>query len=131
MTTTSAHAASTYQAVEVTSRTPLELIVMLYDGGLAAMTQARDALERGDLRAKAPALSKALAIVHALQSSLDPDVGGDVAQTLDRLYGYVSDRLVEANVRKDPAPIDEALHIFTSLRDAWARIAVDPVARAS
>lgn len=130
MTLTPSHAASTYQTVEVTSRSPLELVVMLYDGGLAAMTQARDALARGDHAAKAPALSRALAIVHALQSTLDMDAGRDIAANLDALYDYVSERLVEANVRRDPAPIDEALRVFGTLREAWGRIAAAPVSQA-
>lgn len=131
MTLTPSHAASTYQAVEVTSRSPLELIVMLYDGGLAAMTTARDALARGDQLGKAPAFSKALAIVHALQTTLDMEAGRDVAANLDALYTYVSERLVEANVRQDPAPVDEAIRIFGTLREAWAQIAATPVSQAS
>lgn len=131
MILTPSHAAATYHTVEVMSRSPLELVVMLYDGGLAAMAQAREALARGDHLAKAPALSKALAIVHALQSTLDMDAGRDVATQLDTLYSYVSERLVEANVRQDPALIDEAIRVFGTLREAWGQIAAAPVSQAS
>lgn len=41
---------STYRQTEVQSRTPLELVVMLYDGGLAFLHQARAAIERNDIR---------------------------------------------------------------------------------
>jgi len=131
MTLTPSHAAATYQTVEVTSRSPLELVVMLYDGALAAMTQARDALARGDHLAKAPALSKALAIVHALQSTLNMDAGREVATQLDTLYNYVSGRLIEANIQQDPACIDEAIRVFSRLREAWGQIAAAPVSQAS
>lgn len=131
MTLTPTRAASTYQTVEVTSRSPLELVVMLYDGALAAMTQARDALARGDHLAKAPALSKALTIVHALQSTLDMDAGREVAAQLDALYSYVSERLTEANIRQDPALIDEAVRVFVTLREAWGQVAAAPISQAS
>lgn len=131
MTLTPSHAASTYQAVEVASRSPLELVVMLYDGALAAMTQARSALAAGDVVAKAPAISKALAIVHALQSTLDLETGREMADNLDALYSYVSDRLIEANIRQDPGPVDAAIQVFTTLREAWAQVAAVPTSRAS
>ena len=131
MTLTPSHAASTYQTVEVTSRSPLELVVMLYDGALTSMTQARDAMAQGDPIVKGPALSKALAIVHTLQSTLDMEAGREVAANLDALYSYVSERLVDANLRRDPAPIDEAIRIFGTLREAWEHVAAAPVSQAS
>jgi flagellar protein FliS len=118
-----ARVAATYKQIQVNSRSPLELVVMLYDGALAALGQARDALAQRDLVTKAQAMSKALAIVAQLQSSLDLEQGGEVAAHLDRMYTYATERLVHANLHRDPAPIDEVIRLLSPLRGAWADIA--------
>ena len=130
MPATLARAASTYQQVQVTSRSPLELVVMLYDGALTSLGQARAAIERRDLHAKARAMGKTMAIVHELQNTLDFESGREVALNLDRLYTFVTERLTEANLRLDTAPLDEAERVLVSLRDAWAQAAAVPVTKA-
>ena len=47
---------------------------------------------------------------------------GDIAQNLEQLYTYIYDRLVHANVKKDPEAIEEALLLLTELRDTWAQV---------
>ena len=73
--------ADTYQKAQVQSRSPLELVVMLYDGADRYLSQARDAIERRDTAAKHEAISKALAVVAELQNNLNMDAGGEVACT--------------------------------------------------
>ena len=119
-----ARAARVYRTTEVQSQSALELVALLYAGALRFMHAAAAALERGDLVAKREALSRALAIVAHLQGTLDMNGGGDVARSLDALYDYVTERLTEANVRKDPAPIREAIKMVSALHEAWAAIAV-------
>lgn len=121
-----ARVASTYQQVQVTSRSPLELVVMLYDGAIASLGKARDALARRNLPEKAAATSRALAIINELQSTLNLEAGGEVATRLDALYSYVAGRLVDSNLTTDPDPLDEAIRLLTVLRDGWARIADSP-----
>jgi len=127
---TMSRAAAAYREVQVSSRSPLELVVMLYDGLLAGLVQVREATARRDLVAKRQALSKAFAILHELQNTLDMDRGREIAANLDRLYGYVSFRLTEANIALDPGPVDECIRLLSTLRDAWAQVAAAPVARA-
>jgi len=62
---------SSYRTTQVQSRTPLELVVMLYDGALKFMGTARDAIERRDIPARRDALSRTLAIISELQSTLN------------------------------------------------------------
>ena len=116
-------AASSYRQTEVQSRTPLELVVMLYDGALQILAQARAAIERKDIPARREAISRTLAIMSELQSTLDMEKGGAVAESLDRLYVYINGRLVDASFKQDIRPVDEATRLLTTLRDAWADIA--------
>jgi flagellar secretion chaperone FliS len=123
---TLARAAATYQQVQVHSRSPIELVVMLYDGAIDSLGRAGDALRRRDLPAKRDHVARALAIVGQLQSTLDMDAGGDIARDLDNLYLYLTGRIVEASARLDPMPLEEASRLLVTLREGWAQIARAP-----
>jgi flagellar secretion chaperone FliS len=116
-------ASSAYRQVEAQTRTPIELVVMLYDGALRFISQARDAVERRNIPARREALSRALAILTELQGTLNKEEGGEIAQSLSALYVYINGRLVEAAARQQTAPLDEASHLLSMLRSAWADIA--------
>jgi flagellar secretion chaperone FliS len=117
-------AAQHYLQTQVQSRTPLELVVMLYDGALASAATAHDAMVRRDIPTRRTALSRTMAIVSELQATLDMERGGAVAAELDRLYTWMTSRLVDATVQQDAAPIRDVHRILTILRDAWREIAV-------
>lgn len=114
---------STYKQTEVQSRTPLELVVMLYDGGLAFIHQARAAIERRDIPARRDASTKALAIVSQLQSTLNMEEGGDVARQLDELYTWVTGRILKATADNDAAPLEDAARVLAMLRESWVVLA--------
>lgn len=114
---------STYRQTQVQSRTPLELVVMLYDGALKFVSQARDAVERGDIPARRDAISRALDVVAELQNTLNMEAGGELAQRLDDLYAFVNGRLLLAAAENRVAPLDEATRILTTLRESWVAIA--------
>ena len=88
MSPLAARGINTYRQTEVQSRSPLELVVMLYDGALRFTADARDAMIRRDIRSRQQHLSKALAVVSELQNTLDMESGGEVAEHLDKLYGF-------------------------------------------
>lgn len=117
-----ARGASAYQQSAVDTASPTELVVMLYDGALRFVGLARAAVERRDIAARSDAISRALAIIGHLRTTLDLDRGGEVAQSLDRLYDYVTSRLLDASFTQQAAPLDDVTKVLTSLRDAWASI---------
>lgn len=102
---------------------------MLYDGALAKLTEAQAAAARGDARARAAAVSKALAIIFSLQETLNLTEGGPVAAELDRLYGYASSRLLDVTSKQDLSGIAEVHKLMSGLRDAWRQIANAPPAQ--
>jgi flagellar protein FliS len=112
-----------YRQTQAQSRTPLELVVMLYDGALRFMTVARDAIERRDIPARREALSRALAIISELQSTLKVEEGGELARSLDDLYSYSNLRLLDAAAKNDVVPLDEVRKVFQILREGWSTIA--------
>ena len=122
-----ARAAQTYLQTHVQSRSPLELVVMLYDGLLRFLGDAGNAIESANVAGRRDAISRALAVLSELQSTLNMEQGGEVAVSLDALYTYVNGRLLEASLNNDRAPIDESARLLRTLRDAWAEIAVRDV----
>jgi flagellar protein FliS len=115
--------ASVYRQTEAQSRTPLELVVMLYDGALRFLAQARAAIERADVPARREAIARTLAIISELQSTLDMEKGKEISASLDALYVYVTGRIVEAAAKQDVRFIDDAVRVLTTLRDGWQEIA--------
>lgn len=116
-------ASGAYQTTQVSSRSPVELVAMLYDGLVRFLTQGRDAVARGDLQAKRLAISGALGALSELQNTLDLEKGGEMAQRLQALYAYIGSRIIESNVNRDVAGLDEALKLVIPLREAWSDIA--------
>ena len=114
--------ADVYRRLHVESRTPLELVVLLYDAALARLTEARAAIDRGDLPAFREAISKMLGIVAQLQNTLDMEAGGTIAQSLDSLYSFVTTALMDASVRTSASPLQGVETVLSTLRDAWTEI---------
>ena len=113
----------TYRRTNVHTRSPLELVVMLYDGALQSLGDARDALARKDVIARTRAVSRALAILTELQGTLNIKDGGAIAEELDRLYAFAINRLVDITTKRDASAIDEIVRVLTPLRDGWSQIA--------
>jgi flagellar protein FliS len=116
-----------YQKQSILTASPGQLVLLMYDGSLRFMAQARAAflLPPDDFRRIQQintALLRAQAVLAELRSNLDHSAGGELSATLDRLYDYYLRRLQEANLRKDEAPIIEVESLVRSLRDGWAEM---------
>jgi flagellar protein FliS len=119
---TASRAAQIYRQVETESRSPLELVVMLYDGALRFLGQAAEAAAQNDIRARSYAVSRTLAIVAELQNTLDIEKGGAIADQLDDLYTYITSRLLDVALKNDMTAIEESRKLLAPLRDAWSQI---------
>jgi len=111
---------ATYQNNSVNTSTPGELTLMLYNGCLKFIQQAKKALEQGSIEEKNTATQKAQAIVSELMVTLDTSV--PVAENMMLLYEFVNNRLLEANIKNDVAYYDEAASIITDFRDTWKQV---------
>jgi flagellar protein FliS len=116
-----------YRRVEVETATPEKLVVMLYNGAIRHVEDAKRTIALNDVRRTHDHLIRAQEIVTELRGALN-FAAGDVAQNLDRIYDYVHRLLIQANLKKDAAPLDECLGHLRELRDAWDEIAARPQA---
>ena len=117
-------AAQKYARLEVetgvAAASPQRLIVMLYDGAVRALLGAKAALAAGDVSARGARISKAISIIdEGLRPAVDPVAGGEIADNLLRLYEYIGNRLLLANLKSDEASLDEAIALLTELKGAW------------
>lgn len=101
---------------------PLQQIVLLYDGAIRRLREARDAIEGGRVKDRHVAVEKAATIVGALQGCLDLDRGGEIAANLDRLYTHLTIRMHQINVANDPTVCDEVAERLGELRMAWSAL---------
>jgi len=112
-----------YQQVEVNTCNKLQLVVMLYDGAIRFLGEARTAILNKNVRAKAVALDRALAIIGELQSTLQLEEGGDVAASLNSLYNHMNESLLLASAKMDAKPVDHVIRLLKTLNSAWTEIA--------
>lgn len=120
------YAGNAYQTQAVETAGPIQLVVMLYDGAIAAIAKAKSALANDDpesLELSHRELTRAQDILVELQLSLDHELGGSIAAALDGIYGFCLERLTTANVTKDPTPLAAVTESLVDLRSAWEHAA--------
>lgn len=111
----------------VVAASPARLIVMLYEGAIAACSLAIKHMRENNYAAKSADLTKAITIIdNGLRSSLDKSSGGEIAESLDRLYEYMSGRLYNANSKSDIAAVEEVIKLLKDLNEAWTALGEQP-----
>jgi len=126
-------AAFAYAQTEVASGAPAAnphtLILMLFDGALAAIGRAQACVGTNNVAEKNAAASKALRILEeGLRASLDRTNGGEIAVRLDTLYDYMTRRLLMANLKNDVEGFAEVGRLLQELRAGWDGISADAAA---
>jgi flagellar protein FliS len=114
---------SAYLENRILSAEPLELVNLLYEHAIANIENAIEALRSGDIAARSKAITKTVAIIGELDSSLNHEVGGEFSRNLARLYQYIRERLTAANLRQEEAPLNECRSLLATVGEAWATIA--------
>ena len=111
-----------YRNAQIETASPDRLLLMLYDGAIRFLGQAREALSRKEIERSNHLLNRVQDIIAELMSTLDFEAG-EISRSLFRLYEYMNYRLIEANAKKDPAPAEEVERMFRDLREAWQQAA--------
>lgn len=110
----------------ILSASPVELVRLMYQRAIASVADAREHLRAGRIRERTQAVKKAYAILTELLISLDASKAPELAANLRRLYCYMQERLVEANLTQKEGPLEETGRLLATLADAWREVPQDP-----
>ena len=111
-----------YLETEILSADPIKLVSLLYRGAIESVSAARRHLASGAILERSQQINRAWEILQELAGSLDHAHGGELSRNLGELYGYVQQRLLEANAQQSDAPLAEAEALLTTLAEAWRGI---------
>lgn len=109
-----------YNNNKVLTAAPGELTLMLYEGAIKFCNIAESAVEQKDIQKAHINIIKVQRIVDYLRQTLDMKY--PVAQDYERIYVYLSERLVTANMKKDKAILEEVNEHLHSIRDTWKEV---------
>lgn len=122
-------AANAYFQTKVSTTDQGQLLLMLYDGALRYLSQAREKILAKDYAAKGVLISKVIDIINELSGSLNLEKGGSLATNLNNLYVLCTARLLQSNLKMAVEPLDSVVEILSGLRSAYAQIIETPEAR--
>lgn len=109
-----------YNNSKVLTASPAELTLMLYDGAIKFCNIAIDSIDKKDVAKAHTNIIKVENIIDYLRKTLDMKY--PVAKDFERIYVYLEQRLVEANIKKDKAVLEEVNTHLRSVRDTWKEV---------
>lgn len=111
-----------YLEAEVSTASAAKLVLVVYEGALRFLRQARAALERGDYPAAVRAGVRVQRIMSALTAALDPPRAPELAENLEKVYDWVSRQAADAVARKEPSLLDAPERALEELYKAWKQV---------
>ncbi|MRX72197.1 flagellar export chaperone FliS [Bacillus lacus] len=109
-----------YQQNSVSTASPGELTLMLYNGCLKFIKQAKLAIQQEQIEERNINILKAQKIVQEFMVTLD--MSQDISENMMSMYDYCRTRLIEANIKNDAAILQEVEEHITDFRDAWKQV---------
>ena len=124
-----AYANSEREAV-VESENPHALIAIMYDELLRSMNIFAENLDAqtSDLELRNKHMARSLTIIYELQTCLNMEKGGEIAENLFRLYEYARQQILLNTQSVERTPLAAAIRPLADIRDAWQMVK-DPRAR--
>ena len=109
-----------YHENQIATASREQILLMLYDGAIRFCKQASLAIQNDNIADKGRFIGKAMAIISEFSTSLDHEIGGEIAKNLDALYAYMIKELTKANINNETQPIDNTCTMLCELRATWA-----------
>jgi len=109
----------TYRVNQLHTADPGTILLMLYQGAIDFLNQAKTHLANGNMTEKSRYINRTHAILAELLASLNVTVGGELAHNLQGLYLFMLDQLTTANLRNDSQPLEVVVSLLSTLKDGW------------
>lgn len=117
---TQTNAFNAYKQNSVTTASPGELTLMLYNGCLKFLNRAKIAMGEKNIEERNNYIQRSQAIIRELMSTLNMDV--EISKQMLPLYEYIVRRLSDANIKNDSTIIAEVEGLVTEFRDTWKEV---------
>lgn len=114
------NATQAYRNNQVTTATPGELTFLLYNGAIKFIKQAKQEIEAKNLQGAHSYIVRVQDILKELMLTLNPNV--EISEQFLTMYEYMMERMIEANIKKDTAILDEVEGFFVEFRDTWKEV---------
>ena len=118
--TAQTNAYNAYKQNSVTTASPGELTLMLYNGCIKFIGLAKKAIENKKIEQRNYNIQRAQAIISELMATLNMDI--EISKQMLPLYEYMNRRLTDANIKNDPSILDEVEGLVTEFRDTWKEV---------
>lgn len=116
-------AAKEYLERQIMNASPVERIVLCYDGAIKFLLAAKRAIEENNIQERYNNNKKAGDVIAYLMDTLNMEKGGEVAERLRQLYSYMLRRLMDVDLKNDAAAIEDVVGKLRELRGAWEKLA--------
>ena len=117
------NASRQYQTQQIMTASPAMLVFMLFDKAISSLNAAVRAIAANDVQERWRNNNRAIAVISRLQMTLNMELGGEVAENLDRLYGFMLKLLSTVDPNNDPKPAEEVIKLLEPLRESWRELA--------
>jgi flagellar protein FliS len=111
--------ANQYKQTAVKTANRGQIVIMLYEAAIQNVKKAAVAIDQKDIPGKGVAIGKAHDIINELLNTLDFEVGGNIAKDLERLYNFMTEQLVKANLEISKEPLQTVQKLLETLLDGW------------
>ena len=112
--------ANAYKTQQIMTAAPEQLTLMLYNGAIRFVEESMTALEQKDFAKSHERNLRAQDIVREFMATLDMKI--ELSKNWLSLYDYIEYRLIQGNIKKDKAQLNEAKSMLTELRDTWVEV---------
>lgn len=109
-----------YTTNKILTASPAEVTLMLYEGAIKFVNIAIVAIEHGEVEKAHVNIKKTQRIIEEFRNTLDHKY--PVAEDFDRIYVYLLQRLLQANIKKDVEILEEINTHLRSVRDTWKEV---------
>jgi flagellar secretion chaperone FliS len=119
--TTLSYQQQTYKRVHVETANPGRILLSLYDAAIRFIERAEEQIRNGDVAGKGQSLGRAHAIIAEFVAALDHKASPELCSNLELIYGFMIERIMEANMQVDAAPLAIVVEHLRALRETWSQ----------
>ena len=110
---------------QTTYASPHQLVLMLFDGALEAMSVTIAAIKTNNYELRSKQNTRSITIINGMRECLDMETGGELADNLYSLYQYMAQELFRANFKNDFETIQNMQSMLKDIRGSWDKIPLD------